>query len=68
MICLAAGLMGYLRRPCALWERGVLIVAALLLIKPGYVSDAIGLGLLVLLYVLQRAFERDRPVPKAAAD
>ena len=49
-VCLAAGLMGYLRRPCAPWERAVLLVAALLLIKPGLVTDAIGLvGLAVVL-------------------
>jgi len=58
VMCLAAGLVGYLKRPCAAWERGLLIVAALLLIKPGYVSDAIGIGLLVLLFVLQRFAER----------
>jgi len=28
------------------WERAVLVAAALLLIKPGYISDAIGLVLL----------------------
>jgi TRAP-type uncharacterized transport system fused permease subunit len=41
--CLAAGLMGYLRRPCTWWERVLLLAAALLLIKPGLVTDAIGL-------------------------
>ncbi len=54
VMCLAAGLMGYLRRPCAMWERAILIVAALLLIKPGYVTDAIGIGLLAVLYLVQR--------------
>jgi TRAP-type uncharacterized transport system fused permease subunit len=54
VMCLAAGLMGYLARPCALWERALLIIAALLLIKPGYVSDAIGIGLLAALFILQR--------------
>ena len=46
VMCLAAGLQGYLLREARWWERGVLVVAALLLIKPGYVSDAIGLVLL----------------------
>ncbi len=54
VMCLAAGLVGYLSRPCALWERALLVAAALLLIKPGYVSDAIGLGLLTALFLLQR--------------
>ena len=39
LVCLAAGLQGYLRRECAWWERG-LLVAALLLIKPGWMTDA----------------------------
>jgi TRAP transporter 4TM/12TM fusion protein len=58
VICLAAGLVGYLRKPCAPWERMLLIVAALLLIKPGYVTDAIGIGLLAALFALQRFAER----------
>jgi TRAP transporter 4TM/12TM fusion protein len=52
-ICLAAGLMGYLRRRCPPWERAMLIVAALLLIKPGYITDGIGLGLLAIVLVSQ---------------
>jgi TRAP transporter 4TM/12TM fusion protein len=54
VICLAAGLVGYLRQPCAWWERALLIAAALLLIKPGYVSDAVGIALLAVLFVVQR--------------
>jgi TRAP-type uncharacterized transport system fused permease subunit len=54
-MCLAAGLMGYLRVTCAWWERLVLIVAALLLIKPGYVSDAFGLVLLAVILAVQAA-------------
>ena len=48
MICLAAGLQGYLLREAPWWERGALLVAAILLIKPGYITDAIGLALLAL--------------------
>ncbi len=58
VMCLAAGLVGYLRRPCAWWERVLLIVAALLLIKPGYVSDAIGVALLIALWAAQRFADR----------
>jgi TRAP-type uncharacterized transport system fused permease subunit len=47
-MCLAAGLMGYLLRTCTWWERPLLVAAALLLIKPGYVTDAIGLVLLAI--------------------
>jgi len=42
---LAAGLFGYLRRPLAMWQRALLIVAALLLIKPGPLTDLAGLAL-----------------------
>jgi TRAP transporter 4TM/12TM fusion protein len=45
-MCLAAGLMGHLLRDCTWWERPLLVAAALLLIKPGYVTDVIGLVIL----------------------
>ena len=54
VMCLAAGLQGYLLREARWWERVILVVAALLLIKPGYISDAIGLVLLVAIVVSQR--------------
>ena len=34
--------MGYLLREALWWERMLLVAAALLLIKPGYITDAIG--------------------------
>jgi TRAP transporter 4TM/12TM fusion protein len=46
VICLAAGLHGYLIRETRLWERLFLLVAAFLLIKPGLVTDMIGFALL----------------------
>ncbi|MCC7017127.1 MAG: TRAP transporter fused permease subunit, partial [Rhodospirillales bacterium] len=52
---LAASLMGYLLRPLALWQRIALFTAALLLIKPGLITDAIGLGILLGILLLQRA-------------
>ena len=54
VMCLAAGLQGYMLREARWWERAVLIVAALLLIKPGYISDAIGLLLLGLVVASQK--------------
>ena len=59
VMCLAAGLMGWLRRECTWWERVLLLAAALLLIKPGYVTDVIGL---VLLGVVLAAQWRRKPV------
>ena len=58
VVCLAAGLMGHLRNPCRPWERVLLIVAALLLIKPGYVSDLVGLAVLGGLLLLNAARAR----------
>jgi TRAP-type uncharacterized transport system fused permease subunit len=43
----AAGVQGYVFRPTRILERAILLIAALLLIKPGWITDAIGLGLLV---------------------
>ena len=45
-VLLAAGLFGYLLRPCNGWQRVALVAAALLLIKPGWLTDGIGLALL----------------------
>ncbi|HET9762673.1 MAG TPA: TRAP transporter permease [Casimicrobiaceae bacterium] len=54
VMCLAGGLQGYLLREARVWERFLLVVAAFLLIKPGYISDAIGAALLVLVALAQR--------------
>ncbi|MGH8799567.1 MAG: DUF3394 domain-containing protein, partial [Casimicrobiaceae bacterium] len=54
VMCLAAGLQGYMLREARGWERAVLVIAALLLIKPGYISDVIGLVLLAVVAASQR--------------
>jgi TRAP-type uncharacterized transport system fused permease subunit len=59
---LAAGLFGYLLRPASWWQRGVLIVAALMLIKPGWITDLIGLAL-ALLVIGAQLLERKRAQP-----
>jgi TRAP-type uncharacterized transport system fused permease subunit len=46
VVCLSAGLSGYLLRRAALWERALLIVSALVLIKPGLTTDLIGFALI----------------------
>jgi TRAP transporter 4TM/12TM fusion protein len=53
-ICLAAGMFGYLVREARAWERLFLLAAALLLIKPGVITDLIGLGLLAAVFVNQK--------------
>ncbi len=60
--CLAASLHGYLMRPASMWQRAVLLVAAILLIVPGYITDLIGLALLGVVVVAQWM----APVPAAA--
>ena len=52
-ILLAAGLFGYLLRPTLWWERVLLVVAAFLLIKPGWITDLIGLALLAVVLASQ---------------
>ncbi|HUG26466.1 TRAP transporter permease, partial [Piscinibacter sp.] len=54
VVCFSAGLQGRLLADCRYWERMLLIAAAVTLIKPGYLTDAIGLGLLALVVVAQR--------------
>jgi TRAP transporter 4TM/12TM fusion protein len=54
VMCLAAGLQGWLLRLATPWERVVLVIAAFLLIKPGYISDAFGLVLLAVVLLAQR--------------
>jgi TRAP-type uncharacterized transport system fused permease subunit len=46
VVCLSAGLSGYLLHRAALWERALLVVSALVLIKPGLTTDLIGLALI----------------------
>jgi TRAP transporter 4TM/12TM fusion protein len=52
-ILLAAGLFGYLLRTAFWWERVLLVAAAFLLIKPGWITDLIGLAVLALVFASQ---------------
>ncbi len=54
MLAFVAGTQGYLLKRMAWWERVPMLVAAFTLIKPGAVTDAIGLGLILLVYLSQR--------------
>lgn len=66
VVLLAAGLFGYLLRPATMWQRAVLIAAALCLINPGLITDLIGLGLAAIVVAAQLA-ARGRSVPVAGA-
>ncbi len=51
-------IIGFFRLPCRWWERSALGVGAILLIKPGLVTDAAGLACLAVVAVLQTARSR----------
>ena len=53
VVCLAAGLAGYLFRPAPIWQRLCLLTAALVLIKPGLETDIIGAALILITLVSQ---------------
>ncbi|MBX3672014.1 MAG: TRAP transporter permease [Burkholderiales bacterium] len=65
VMCLAAALYGYLLAPLALWQRLALAAGAILLIKPGIVTDSVGLALLLLVGAMQWVAAR-RSVPGGA--
>ncbi len=56
--CLAAGLSGYLIGKASAWQRLLLIVAAVVLIKPGLATDLLGAGLIAMVLVAQIAAAR----------
>jgi TRAP transporter 4TM/12TM fusion protein len=53
VVCLAASLFGWLFTLALAWQRVLLFVAALCLIKPGLITDAIGLALLAVVVAAQ---------------
>ena len=52
-IILAASLQGYLIRSATMWQRAVLFVAAICLIKPGWKTDLVGLALWTVVFAVQ---------------
>jgi TRAP transporter 4TM/12TM fusion protein len=58
VIALAATMMGWLIKELKMWERIILLPAAFLLIKPGLYTDAIGLILLLLIFLEQKFWRR----------
>jgi TRAP-type uncharacterized transport system fused permease subunit len=60
-ICLAGGLFGYFFREARPWERVFLLIAAFMLIKPGLITDLIGLALLGVVLLSQVVLRRDEP-------
>jgi TRAP transporter 4TM/12TM fusion protein len=66
VVCLAASLFGWLFILAAPWHRVLLFIAALCLIKPGLITDAIGLTLLAVVSAAQLVARR-RAAAAAAA-
>ena len=64
---LSFGSVGYWLRNLFVWERLILIAAAVTLITPGLKSDLAGIGLMVLVYFLQKSFKRGPAGPSVAA-
>jgi TRAP-type uncharacterized transport system fused permease subunit len=58
VVALAAGMMGWFVKKVNVWERIALLVAAVLLIKPGIYSDAVGYILLLLVFLKQKYWHR----------
>jgi TRAP-type uncharacterized transport system fused permease subunit len=54
VVALSAGLMGWFLKEATYLERAILVAGALLLIKPGLYTDAIGLVLLIIVIVIQK--------------
>ena len=66
VVLLAAGLHGYLLTRASLWQRALLVVAAFVLIKPGLMTDLIGIGLGLLVLAFQFVARR-REAAEASA-
>lgn len=54
----ACGIQGYIFRRASMLERVLLLIASLLLIKPGWITDAMGLVLLVPVLISQGVFAK----------
>jgi TRAP transporter 4TM/12TM fusion protein len=65
VVMLSAALIGHLRGPTRLWERGLLLAGAFLLIFPGVWSDMAGVACFVVVLLAQR--RAVRPVVDAPA-
>ncbi len=58
VVALSAGLMGWFLKEATWLERVLLVAGALLLIKPGLYTDAVGLVLLIIVILMQKYWHR----------
>jgi TRAP transporter 4TM/12TM fusion protein len=68
VVLFAGGLHGYLITAANTWQRAMLIVGGLLLIKPGLESDLVGAALVLIVIVTQVLARRAIPKPEIAAE
>jgi len=68
VVLFAAGLHGYLITAANFWQRPMLIVGGLLLIKPGLQSDIVGAALALIVIVTQLTARRALAKPEIAAE
>jgi TRAP-type uncharacterized transport system fused permease subunit len=57
VVALAAGIGGYFARTASLLDRGLLLASGVLLVVPGLLTDLLGVGLLVAVWLKQRWLE-----------
>jgi TRAP-type uncharacterized transport system fused permease subunit len=57
-MALAAAVQGWFLKKASTPERVILLIAALALIKPGWITDLVGFGLLVLILIWQMSTRR----------
>ncbi|MBP7094818.1 MAG: TRAP transporter permease [Spirochaetia bacterium] len=63
IVAVSGGVMGFIRRDMRLWERPLWIVGGVLMVTPGFLTDGIGAGMIVVAYLIQRFM----PGPKKLA-
>jgi TRAP transporter 4TM/12TM fusion protein len=51
---LACGIQGYMFRPATIYQRVLLFVSAFALINPGWITDLVGLAILILILFIQK--------------
>jgi len=67
VIALAGALHGYFLKPMQMWERVLLFAAAILMIKPGLITDAIGAAILAII-LINSWLARPRAAPRDVRD
>lgn len=65
--CLGGAMIGYYETNLKIYERIPLLVAALTLVKSGLATDAIGFGILIVVYMLQHSRAKKAKTQETAA-